>query len=390
MSGSNAQGASVRYATANGTAAAGSDYVATSGTLTWAAGNTSAKTISVTVNGDRTVEPDETFYVNLTSATNATLAKSQGVGTIQNDDVLPALSIGDVTLTEGNSGRKTFTFTVSMSGSNAQGASVRYATANGTASAGSDYVATSGTLTWAAGNTSAKTISVTVNGDTTVEPDETFYVNLTSATNATLSKSQGVGTIQNDDGSPTISSMAIVTPAATNTLGNPSQDARTLSVAALSVNASTSPQGSPVSLTNQQIAPIVAEAERRLAVALGTQVAASLNGVSVQLADLPNGILGETSGKTILIDRDAAGYGWFVDATPSDDVEFAAHLGTETLATAKGSTAAQRVDLLTAVMHELGHVLGYRDDSSGDLMNATLPLGVRRIVAVDEVFASFS
>ena len=92
---------------------------------------------------------------------------------------IPVLSIGNVTLTEGNSGTKTFTFTVSISGANTLPVSVNFATADGTATAASgDYVATSGTLTWAAGDNAAKTIGVTVNGDTTVEPDETFYVNL--------------------------------------------------------------------------------------------------------------------------------------------------------------------------------------------------------------------
>ena len=108
------------------------------------------------------------------------------------------MSINDVSLTEGDSGTTAFTFTVSMSGSNSLGTSVDYATADGTATA-DDYVATNGTLTWAAGDTSSKTISVAVNGDTMVETDETFYVNLSSPTNATFSKSQGGGTIQNDD-----------------------------------------------------------------------------------------------------------------------------------------------------------------------------------------------
>ena len=67
---------------------------------------------------------------------------------------------------------------------------------------------------------------------------------------------------------------------------------------------------------------IVAKAENRLAAALGTQVVATLSGVSVQIAD-PSGMLGETAGKTILIDRDAAGYGYVVNPTPADDVEFA-------------------------------------------------------------------
>ena len=177
---------------------------------------------------------------------------------------------------------------------------------------------------------------------------------------------------------------------ATNAKGASSKATGTFTVAPLLVSAASPAQGAAASLTSDQLSPIVVEAKLRLAAALGMQATASLSGVSVQLADLPNGMLGEALGTTILIDRDAAGYGWFVDPTPGDDVEFAEHLGADTLAAANGSLAAARVDLLTTVMHEMGHVLGYRDDDSGDLMNATLPLGVRRLVAVDEVFATFA
>ena len=128
---------------------------------------------------------------------------------------IPVLSIGNVTLTEGDSGTKTFDFTVSISGTNTLPVSVNYATTDGTATAGSgDYVATNGTLTWAGGDNTAKTISVTVNGDTTVEPDETFYVNLSNPTNATLSSVTGTGTIVNDDLS--ISSVVVAEATATN------------------------------------------------------------------------------------------------------------------------------------------------------------------------------
>jgi hypothetical protein len=115
--------------------------------------------------------------------------------------VPPSLSINDMALTEGNSGTtKTFAFTVSMSGSNLSGASVNYATADGTATtADNDYVAKSGTLTWVVGDTSTKTISITVNGDDKNEQDEKFYVNLSGASGVTISDSQGTGTIQNDD-----------------------------------------------------------------------------------------------------------------------------------------------------------------------------------------------
>jgi hypothetical protein len=89
--------------------------------------------------------------------------------------------------------------------------------------------------------------------------------------------------------------------------------------------------------------------------------------------------LAEKWQNTIWIDDDAAGYGWFVDSTPADDAEFAAVAGTSSLVAPSGTAADQRADLLTAVMHEIGNVLGNSDTSADDLMNATLPLGTRRL-----------
>ena len=143
------QSVTVAYATANGTATAGSDYVTKSGTLTFAAG-VATQTLTVTINGDSAIEPDETVLVNLSAPTNAVLGDAQGVATITNDDQ-PSLTISDVSLTEGNSGTKTATFTVTLAPTSAQTVTVSFATANGTATAGSDYVAASGTLTFAAG-----------------------------------------------------------------------------------------------------------------------------------------------------------------------------------------------------------------------------------------------
>ncbi|MFP4123785.1 glycoside hydrolase family 9 protein [Coleofasciculus sp.] len=343
------QEVTVEYGTDNDTATAGSDYTAQSGTLTFAAGETS-KIISVPVLGDTTVESDETFKLNLSSPSNATIADAQGVGTISNDDsstppgntpirieaedyinffdkssgntggafrsddvdiqattdvgggynvgwiqqgewltydanipeagtydivarvasaqqgtrslkvsvdgqsetlsfggtggwqnwtdvtaqgvnlsagsqqlrldmlsnsfnvnyidiipsnsspTLPTLSINNVSITEGDSGTKNATFTVNLSDASTQSVSVNYATANDTAIAGSDYTAKSGTLSFNPGQTS-KTFSVPILGDTTVEGNETFKVNLSQASNATIGDSQGVGTILNDDSS---------------------------------------------------------------------------------------------------------------------------------------------------------------------------------------------
>lgn len=112
----------------------------------------------------------------------------------------PSVTIDDVSQNEGDSGTLGMTFTVTLTGASEQGATVDYATADGTATAGSDYVATNGTVTFAAGSTPrTQSVVVTVNGDTAFEADETFFVNLTSPVNSTISDAQGQGTIVNDD-----------------------------------------------------------------------------------------------------------------------------------------------------------------------------------------------
>ncbi|HKA05799.1 MAG TPA: Calx-beta domain-containing protein, partial [Gemmataceae bacterium] len=197
LSAPSTQPVTVNFATANGTAGA-SDYVSASDTLTFAPGETS-KTITVQVIGDVLNEANETFFVNLSSPVNATIADGQGVGTILDDDPAPSLTIGDVSLAEGNRGTTPFIFTVTLSAASGQTVTVNYATANGTATtSNSDYTAKSGTLTFAPGETS-KTITISVRGDRRIEANETFFVNLTGPTNATLADGQGVGTILNDD-----------------------------------------------------------------------------------------------------------------------------------------------------------------------------------------------
>ncbi len=189
---------SVAYQTANGTATtANGDYTSTSGTLNFAAGETT-KTVAVQVTGDTTYETNETFVVNLSSAVNAALPDNQGQGTIQNDDPQPSISINDVAMPEGNSGTTSFVFTISLSNPSYQSVAVNFATTNGTATSGSDYGSSSGTITFNPGETS-KTITVTIYGDTLTESNEIFYVNLSNAINATLLDGQGIGTIVNDD-----------------------------------------------------------------------------------------------------------------------------------------------------------------------------------------------
>jgi hypothetical protein len=119
----------------------------------------------------------------------------------------PALRIGDRTVTEGNTGTASATFTVTLSAPSTQPVTVAYATGNGTASAGSDYQAASGILTFDPGQTS-KTLTVPVNGDRAGEPNETFVVNLSSPTNAAIADGQGVGTILDDEPRITINDVS--------------------------------------------------------------------------------------------------------------------------------------------------------------------------------------
>ena len=199
LSATSTSSVTVNYATAPGTATAGTDYTTTSGTATFAAGTTTT-TITVPVLGDTVVEPTETVLVNLTAPVNATIADAQGVVTITNDDgaALPAISIADRAIAEGNAGTTTAVVTLALSAASASTVTVSYATAAGTATAGTDYTTTSGTATFTAGTTTT-TITVPILGDTTAESDETVLVNLTAPVNATIADAQAVLTITNDD-----------------------------------------------------------------------------------------------------------------------------------------------------------------------------------------------
>ncbi len=202
LSGASTTPVTVGYSTANGTATAGSDFTATSGTLTFAPGVTT-QTIAVKVTGDTAVESNETFTVALANPSGATIAKASATGTITNDDVapVPTVSIADVSVAEGNSGTTNANFTVTLSGASTTPVTVGYSTANGTATAGADYTAKSGTLTFAPGVTS-QTVAVAVTGDATVEPSETFTVTLANPSGATISRASATGTITNDDTAP--------------------------------------------------------------------------------------------------------------------------------------------------------------------------------------------
>jgi hypothetical protein len=187
----------VQYVAADGLAVAGKDFDLVPGTLTFAPGETS-KNITVAVRGDVIDEYDEGFAVNLSNATGAALGDASGAGTIVDNDAAPSITITDVAKKEGRRGTTAFAFTVSLSAASEKDIFVDFATANGTATAGQDYLARSGTLVFAAGQTS-QLLTISVNGDRTREASETFFVNLSGANGGTIVDAHGLGTIQDDD-----------------------------------------------------------------------------------------------------------------------------------------------------------------------------------------------
>ena len=193
------QTVTVAYATMNVTAAAGTDYTARSGTLTFSARQT-MMTISVPTTDDTERESDEHFRVTLSNPSGATLNDATGEGTIFDNDggpTMPELSIGDASVEEGGMAR----FEVRLAPSNDQTVTVAYSTTDGTAAAGTDYTAQSDTLTFPASQTAVTmTISVQTTDDDEQESDERFMVILSSPSGATLNDDTGEGTIIDNDG----------------------------------------------------------------------------------------------------------------------------------------------------------------------------------------------
>lgn len=184
---------------------ADNDYVALSAApVSFGSGAVSA-TQAVTVVGDTEVEPNQGLRLLLSNlqvpagipAGSVTLASATANGTINNDDGA-SLSIAANSAPEGAAGTSVLNLAVTLSAASKTPVTVNFATADGTATAGSDYVATSGILTFAPGVT-VQQVPVTINGDTLVEPNETFNVTLSAASGAAIGTATAVGTINNDD-----------------------------------------------------------------------------------------------------------------------------------------------------------------------------------------------
>ncbi len=206
LSQTSASAVTVHYATAPTTATANTDYVTKTGTLTIAA-NTTTNWVAIAIKGDVTNEADETFKVTLSAPTNATLGvQSVGTGTILNDDnpssATPQISIASASMREGNTGNRTFWFSITLSKTRTAATTIHYATAPVTALAGTDYVTRSANTTIPAGQTSTFG-NVVEMPDVFFEPGETFKVTLSAPpAGVTVKGGPAIATIVDDDPAP--------------------------------------------------------------------------------------------------------------------------------------------------------------------------------------------
>jgi chitinase len=200
LSASSQQPITVHYATSDGSATAPGDYTATSGMLTFAPvvfGPAPRQTVTVTVTGDTLYETAETVHLDLSQATQSIIGPPVSDGRITNDDTAPQILIGDARATIQNGQPNTMHFLVALY-TKASGAvtKVNYTTSDGTALAGTDYTAVSGTLIIPAGDAST-TIDVPIPAQTTASPPKTFTVTLSAPVGATLPATTATGTINN-------------------------------------------------------------------------------------------------------------------------------------------------------------------------------------------------
>ena len=335
LSATSTQVITVDYATADGTAKAGSDYTATSGTLTFPAG-TVTRTISVATLGDALSEATEAFSVILTGANGALVTDGGGTGTIVDDDPVPMLTIADASKPEGNS-PSSMVVTVSLSAASGQTVTTAYATAAGTATAGVDYATTAGTLSIPAGSLSG-TITVPLTGDALNETNETFFLNLSGVTGANLGDGQALCTILDDDSPPQVSidDAQVVelgpgtTAAFTVSLSNPSGQVVTVHYetrdgSAIAGTDYTSVTGT-LSFTPGATSQVVAVS------ILGDGGLESTESFFLDLSAPTLATLGK-----------AQGQGWILDQSPGQRLEFSSAKYTGTEASRKATVTVRRV-----------------------------------------------
>jgi len=305
--------------TYSGTATNGVDYTGST-TITIPSGLTMG---SITLTGlDDTRDDDgETITATITATETVDIGTDDDETiTITDDDPAPEISIGDVTKNEGDSGFTVFNFTVSMNRESNNIVTVNYSTANGTATAGPDYIGESGTVIFFPGDVS-ETVMISVNGDGVVESNETFTITLSSPSNGTIDNGTALGTITNDDSPPAVSSITLAGPPSANdgtvifevdfseTVSNVSTDDFSLTKGGTADGSIASVSASSGSSINVTVNNITGTGTLRL----------DLNGsTNISDSDGNSGPAAFSSGSTHTVDRDAPTFD-STGSTPNDD-----------------------------------------------------------------------
>jgi hypothetical protein len=279
----------------------------------------------VTPINDTLPEPDETVVITVLPGTGYDpLAPTSATGTIVDNDTPPTISITDAAILEADRKTSPVTLTILLSRVFSTAVTITVTTVNGSASAPGDYTALNTTISIPSGSLSA-TVTIQIVNDTTIEPQEQFFVNLSNPSAGTFTDSQGLVTITDNDGA--------LRAGATGSNEAPTRLDSGTARAALALAAAT--WGSALQ-------------------------GVDLSTVSIEIADLPFDLLAQTSpdGTTILIDIDAAGWGWSTDVG--------------------APVGAASIDLLSVLAHELGHVLGLEHGTS-ELMGELIQPGSREL-----------
>ena len=301
LSGPSSSDVTVVYNTSSGTATDGTDYTgATNNTLTIPAGSTSG-TFTVVTTADTDNEVDETASVTLSSATNASISDDTAVLTITDDDEV-GISIGHATATEGGTG----TFTVTLDKAPAEDVTIVYASGSGTATDGTDFTSTAGTITILAGQTTG-TIEVPTTGDDTYEGNETATLTLSSATNATISGSTTTAdlVVNDDDSEPSITiANQTVTEAGTATfsvtLSNPTTSEVTVEYAS---GSGTATNGTDFTAVASTLTIAAGDTEGIFTVVTNTDSnAESTETASITLSNANNATISDSSADLVIVD----------------------------------------------------------------------------------------
>jgi hypothetical protein len=312
-------------------------------TVVLAEGVTEA-TITVTPLDDVSPEGAEDVIVTVLEDSDYDASGSGAVVWIEdNDQALPGISISDVSITEGDRGGRFVVLQVTLSVASTETVTATIRTVEGTATATEDFRAYVGTITFAPGVTTVD-VKIRIYGDRLREGDEHFFVEISNPTGSAIIDGVATVTIVDNDG-------------------------------ALMVAAAPMAATDEADLTTDAIDPVlVAAIDVWVALGIDPDLFSDVTIVVTDLADLK---LAEVQGNIIYIDGDAAGWGWFVDATPGDADEFV-KVGRSYMATASFE-ADMRIDLLTVLVHELGHILGLEHDHRSLVMDDVLIVGTRRL-----------